>query len=53
MLMVRLGPTGDQFTPSGELKPLSVLPLRATFTQNGKLKLPELVWLVWPPVAVR
>jgi hypothetical protein len=37
ILIVWLPPTWTQFTPSDDTKPLSVLPLRITFTQYGSV----------------
>ena len=53
MLIVWLVPSCAQFTPSKELYPLSVFPLRTTFTQYGSVALPPTAWPVLPPVLVR
>jgi len=53
MGMVWLVPMGVQFTPSAEVNPLMVLPLRVNFTQDGRLPTPTVAWPVLPPVVAR
>jgi len=53
MGIVRLLPNCTQVTPSSELYPLKLLPLRTTFTQYGNVAPPPIAWLVLPPVLVR
>jgi hypothetical protein len=53
IVMLRFDPCGVQVTPSGELYPANVLPVRTIFSQTGLVK-PETVTLaVLPAVALR
>jgi hypothetical protein len=54
MLIVTLVPICDQFTPSADVNPLNVLPLRTNFTQYGSVTLLEvLADVLTPPVLTR
>src|SRR5579863_990278 len=54
MLIVTLVPICTQFTPSAEVYPLNVLPLRTSFTQYGSVTLADvLADVLLPPVLSR